>query len=155
MVALGKKSTSAQTPPLALKVEQVRQVLSGLQAESTPAQNPSVESEEHATYERQVSYGTKPVDLMNSKVPVALPPWQEPATCPPQLRMNCTARLTSTPRPRRAILIRSASDESAPCAQQLPQYWGRCWFRFLVTSDLPKRGKSPQLNCFGMSPGFR
>jgi hypothetical protein len=40
----------------------------------------------------------------------------------PQLRMYCTARFTSGPCALRAILMRSASDDSAPCAQQLPQY---------------------------------
>ena len=47
------------------------------------------------------------------------------------------ARLMSTPRPLRAILMRSASALMAPCAQQLPQYCGRCWLRLFVRSTFP------------------
>ena len=54
--------------------------------------------------------------LTNWYVPDAEPPWQLPATSPPQLRMYWMARLMSGPFAPRAILMRSASAEAAPWA---------------------------------------
>ena len=85
-----------------------------------------------------MSNGTEPDSLMNWYVPLALPPSQEPATPPPQFRTCWTDRLMSPvaeaepeaqpPRPL-AILMRSARDDRAPCAQHDPHQRGRCWLR--------------------------
>jgi hypothetical protein len=71
----------------------------------------------------QVSYGTNPFDLINSKTPVWLPPWQLPAISPAQFSMYWILRLISSPVLFRATWIRSARELKAPCAQQLPQYY--------------------------------
>ena len=46
--------------------------------------------------------------------------------------MACTLKLMSAHRALRAIFTRSAREESAPCAQHEPQYWGMCWLRSFV-----------------------
>ena len=98
------------------------------------AQLPSVDSDEHASYCKQVSKGTWPTSCTNWYAPVALPPWHEPATSVPQFRMNWIARFTSGPRASGpfAILMRSARADIAPCAQHEPQYCGTCWLSILV-----------------------
>ena len=122
MVAFGYWWMEVQAPSLALKPGQVRQVLVAEQVVSTKEQNPSLDSDEHATYGIQVSYGTCPFCWINSYTPVWDPPWQEPAIPLPQFNIYWIDKLISTPRPFRAILIRSANELNAPCAQQLPQY---------------------------------
>ena len=65
-VALGYSSMAPQWPPLAVKVEQVRQTFSGLQVVSAALQKPSVDSLEHARYGLQVSKATPwPLALMS------------------------------------------------------------------------------------------
>merc|ERR1719171_2340794 len=61
------------------------------------------------------------------------------------------AGVTSGPLPPRAILIRSASADIAPWAQQEPQYWGMCWLREIVQKFWPSL--SHQLKDEGISAG--
>jgi len=58
MVAFGYKSTSTHLPPLAVKVEQVRQTFSALQVVSTDLQKPSLDSALQARYGLHVSKAT-------------------------------------------------------------------------------------------------
>merc|ERR1719326_286899 len=139
IVAFGKESSSEQNPPYAEKVEHVLQVFLALHFVSTCAQNPSRDSALQARYCWQVAKGIWVV-LANSYVPVADPPWQEPAISAPQFRMYWIDKLISgppTPAFIRWILMRSPNAERAPCAQQEPQYCGMCWLRLCVTHEVP------------------
>ena len=48
-----------------------------------------------------------------------------------------------------AIFTLSANDDKAAWAQQDPQYYGTCWFKFLVKYDVPLM--FPQFHSFGKS----
>lgn len=64
-----------------------------------------------ATY---VSSGIPPLSCTNWKAPVALPPWHDPATFVPQLRITWIAKLISGHCALRMILMRSAIEDIAP-----------------------------------------
>ena len=78
-----------------------------------------------------------------------LPPRQEPAMSAPQFRINCieseiSKRATSGDLFKKSvilfirdILILSARLDMAACAQQEPQYTGRCWFFGVVMKEVP------------------
>jgi hypothetical protein len=126
IVAFGNLSISPHQPNhRAIKAPHVRHVFTCEQVVSflINGQIPSLESELHAKYGWQVSYGTWPILWIKSNVPECDPPWQEPAMSLPQFKTNWIERLMSSPWALRAILMRSARLLSAPWAQQEPQYW--------------------------------
>jgi len=104
-------------------------VLRALHVQSPDGHMPSLDSDEHAMYGCDVAYEMPEPSLDSLWIhwygPSSEPPWHEPA--PAQLRMCCTESWMSVPLASRAILIRSPSAETEPCAQQLPQYCGMCW----------------------------
>ena len=63
-----------------------------------------------------------------------LPPLHVPAL--PQLMRAWMDGMTSLCLPSVAILMRSAMDDMAEWAQQLPQYTGMCWFKSVVSRPL-------------------
>lgn len=71
-----------------------------------------------------------------------------PAMRVPQLSTNWMLKLISSLL-ELVILMRSESAERAPCAQQLPQYWGICWFSEWVRYECPFT--FPQLKLSGRS----
>merc|ERR1719230_1689735 len=120
----------------------------GVHDQSPPGQMPSVISDEHAMYGMLVSYEIPaPVSLPSASShwygPSTEPPWHEPP--PAQFRMCCTLGLMSTPCAPRAILTRSASALTEPCAQHEPQYWGRCWLRLIVQYEVPSTSHHEKL----------
>lgn len=78
----------------------------------------------------QVTSGMPALSYTHLLAALESPPLQVPAS--PQLMRAWTEGMISLSLPLDWILIRSAREEKAAWAQQLPQYTGMCWLRSVV-----------------------